>query len=56
MDSADLAAYLRAYAGKQLTVVLTPRLMQVRRLVIGEVSRFPDLAGSSDWRRGDTGS
>jgi TetR/AcrR family transcriptional repressor of mexJK operon len=42
--SADLAAYLRAYAEKQLTVVLTPRLMQLRRLVIGEVSRFPDLA------------
>lgn len=43
-DSADLAGYLRAYAEKQLTVVLTPRLMQLRRLVIGEVSRFPDLA------------
>ena len=43
-DNADLAAYLRAYADKQLTVVLTPRLMQLRRLVIGEVSRFPDLA------------
>ena len=24
--------------------MLTPRLMQLRRLVIGEVSRFPDLA------------
>ncbi len=43
-DRADLAAYLRTYAEKQLTVVLTPRLMQLRRLVIGEVSRFPDLA------------
>ena len=43
-DSADLAGYLRAYADRQLTVVLTPRLMQLRRLVIGEVSRFPDLA------------
>ena len=43
-DSADLAGYLRAYADKQLTAVLTPRLMQLRRLVIGEVSRFPDLA------------
>ena len=40
----ELAAYLRAYADKQLTVVLTPRLMQLRRLVIGEVGRFPDLA------------
>ena len=26
------------------TVVLTPRVMQLRRLVIGEVSRFPELA------------
>ena len=43
-DSTDLAGYLRAYAEKQLTVVLTPRLMQLRRLVIGEVGRFPDLA------------
>jgi len=41
---ADLAEYLRAYAEKQLAVVLTPRLLQLRRLVIGEVSRFPDLA------------
>jgi TetR/AcrR family transcriptional repressor of mexJK operon len=36
--------YLRTYALTQLTVVLTPRLMQLRRLVIGEVARFPDLA------------
>jgi TetR/AcrR family transcriptional regulator, mexJK operon transcriptional repressor len=42
--STDLSEYLRAYAETQLTVVLTPRLMQLRRLVIGEVSRFPDLA------------
>jgi TetR/AcrR family transcriptional repressor of mexJK operon len=42
--SAELPAFLRAYADKQLTVVLTPRLMQLRRLVIGEVGRFPDLA------------
>jgi hypothetical protein len=25
-------------------VVLTPRIMQLRRLVIGEVTRFPELA------------
>ncbi len=43
-DSGDVAAYLRGYALTQLTVVLTPRLMQLRRLVIGEVNRFPDLA------------
>ena len=40
----DLAAYLRDYALRQLTVVLTPRIMQLRRLVIGEVTRFPELA------------
>ena len=43
-EGADLAEYLYDYAIRQLTVVLTPRLMQLRRLVIGEVSRFPDLA------------
>lgn len=40
----DPAAFLELYAYRQLTVVLTPRLMQLRRLVIGEVSRFPELA------------
>lgn len=34
---------LLAYAERQLAVVLTPRLMQLRRLVIGEASRFPNL-------------
>ena len=42
-DGDDLAEYLLDYAYRQLTVVLTPRLMQLRRLVIGEVNRFPDL-------------
>lgn len=40
----DLAKYLEDYAILQLTVVLTPCLMQLRRLVIGEVGRFPELA------------
>lgn len=40
----DLEVYLTDYALRQLTVVLTPRLMRVRRLVIGEVPRFPELA------------
>lgn len=40
----DVKAYLEAYAWRQLSVVLTPRLMQLRRLVIAEVGRFPDLA------------
>ena len=43
-DGGDLAEYLVNYALRQLTAVLTPHVMQLRRLVIGEVSRFPDLA------------
>ena len=40
----DIVEYLRRYAYRQLSVVLTPRVMQLRRLVIGEVGRFPELA------------
>ncbi|KKB12594.1 TetR family transcriptional regulator [Devosia geojensis] len=40
----DLARYLESYAYLQLSIVLTPRVMQLRRLVIGEVARFPELA------------
>ncbi|MDN5748682.1 MAG: TetR/AcrR family transcriptional regulator [Pseudonocardia sp.] len=40
----DVARHLRSYALRQLTVVLQPRLLQLRRLVIGEVARFPELA------------
>jgi TetR/AcrR family transcriptional regulator, mexJK operon transcriptional repressor len=40
----DIAGFLQMYAHRQLTVVLTPRLMQLLRLVIGEVARFPELA------------
>ena len=40
----DVDAYLADYAHRQLAVVLTPRLLQLRRLVIGEVGRFPELA------------
>jgi TetR/AcrR family transcriptional regulator, mexJK operon transcriptional repressor len=43
-EGEDIAEYLRRYAYRQLAVVLTPRVMQLRRLVIGEVGRFPDLA------------
>lgn len=35
--------YLRDVSRKQLEIVLTPRLMQLRRMVVGEVERFPDL-------------
>ncbi|MBB5790142.1 TetR/AcrR family transcriptional regulator [Jiangella mangrovi] len=40
----DLEAFLVAFAQRQLLVVMTPDLLQLRRLVIGEVGRFPELA------------
>ena len=43
-EGEDIADYLQRYAYRQLTTVLTPRVMQLRRLVIGEVGRFPELA------------
>jgi TetR/AcrR family transcriptional repressor of mexJK operon len=43
-EGEDIADYLRRYAYRQLTIALTPRVMQLRRLVIGEVGRFPELA------------
>lgn len=43
-DNDELSEYLQTYALRQLTMVLTPPIMQLRRLVIGEVSRFPELA------------
>jgi TetR/AcrR family transcriptional repressor of mexJK operon len=43
-EGEDVADYIRRYADRQLTIVLTPRVMQLRRLVIGEVGRFPELA------------
>jgi len=44
LESADVADYLETYALRQLSTVLSPQVMQLRRLVIGEVERFPDLA------------
>ncbi|MCZ4094269.1 TetR/AcrR family transcriptional regulator [Sinorhizobium psoraleae] len=43
-DCAQLEAYLLDYAVRLLTIVLTPGLMQLRRLVIAEAQRFPELA------------
>ena len=43
-EGGDLAAYLVEYALRQLTIVMTPRIMQLRRLVIGEVIVLPELA------------
>jgi TetR/AcrR family transcriptional repressor of mexJK operon len=42
-DSGDLDADLRDLARRQLALVLQPRIMQLRRLVIAEASRFPEL-------------
>lgn len=49
--SEDIAAYLKDYALRQLKAVLTPQIMQLRRLVIAEVGRFPDLAQAL-WNHG----
>jgi TetR/AcrR family transcriptional repressor of mexJK operon len=40
----DLAAGLRALARQYLATVMQPRLLQMRRLIVAEAGRFPDLA------------
>lgn len=40
----DVGPMLERLLDHQLEVVLTPRLLRLRRLVIGEVARFPALA------------
>jgi TetR/AcrR family transcriptional regulator, mexJK operon transcriptional repressor len=42
-DSGDLEADLRRLARQLLRRVIQPRILQLRRLVIGEAGRFPDL-------------
>ena len=42
-DSTDLGADLRDHARRQLVLVLQPRPMQLRRLVIAEATSFPEL-------------
>ncbi|SRR6266851_3028773 len=42
-DSGDLEADLRALARGQLALVMQPQILQLRRLVIGEADRFPEL-------------
>jgi AcrR family transcriptional regulator len=39
----DLEADLKRLARRQLELVMQPRLLQLRRLVIGEATRFPEL-------------
>lgn len=43
LDDRPVGDYLAAVAIDQLSVVMTPRLMQLRRMVIGETERFPAL-------------
>jgi TetR/AcrR family transcriptional regulator, mexJK operon transcriptional repressor len=50
-DSGDVGADLRALARDQLERVMQPRLLQLRRLVIGETGRFPEL-GQLFYERG----
>ena len=50
-DSGDVEADLRGLARRQLALVMQPRLLQLRRLVIGETDRFPEL-GRTFYERG----
>jgi AcrR family transcriptional regulator len=50
-DSGDVEADLRELARRQLALVIQPRILQLRRLVIGEVARFPEL-GQTFYERG----
>lgn len=45
-DDRKAADFLLQIAIDQLIGVMTPRLMQLRRMVIGEVERFPELGKS----------
>lgn len=46
LDDRPVEEYLLERAVDQLTVVMTPRLMRLRRMVIGEVERFPEFGRS----------
>jgi TetR/AcrR family transcriptional repressor of mexJK operon len=50
-DSGDVEADLGDLARRQLAAVMQPRLLQLRRLVIGEAGRFPEL-GRAFYERG----
>ncbi|MBO6637211.1 MAG: TetR/AcrR family transcriptional regulator [Roseitalea sp.] len=46
LDDRPVEDYLNRTAIDQLTIVMTPALMRLRRMVIGEVDRFPALGRS----------
>jgi TetR/AcrR family transcriptional regulator, mexJK operon transcriptional repressor len=50
-DSGEIAADLRDLARRQLALVIQPQVLQLRRLVIGEADRFPEL-GRTFYKRG----
>lgn len=50
-ETEDLEGDLRELAGQLISVVRNPRLLQLRRLVIGEAGRFPEL-GRTYYERG----
>jgi TetR/AcrR family transcriptional repressor of mexJK operon len=50
-DTGDLEADLRDVARRLLARVIQPKLLQLRRLVIGEAGRFPEL-GRTFYERG----
>jgi AcrR family transcriptional regulator len=50
-DSGDVEADLRDLARRQVAAVMQPRILQLRRLVIGEAGRFPEL-GRTFYERG----
>ena len=43
VDGRSLEIFLFDFAHKQLSIALSPRLVRLRRLVIGEAERFPNL-------------
>ncbi len=45
-DSLDLERDLRAFARAYLAAVMQPHLIRLRRVVIGEAERFPELAAA----------
>ncbi len=51
VDGQRLEAFLFDFAHKQLSIVLSPKLVRLRRLVIGEAERFPSL-GEQLYRSG----
>jgi TetR/AcrR family transcriptional regulator, mexJK operon transcriptional repressor len=50
-DTGDVEADLKDLARRQLSETMQPRLLQLRRVVIGEAGRFPEL-GRTFYERG----